>query len=225
MVWAFPEEARTYAETLLDTVDFLNPSRNTEPLLACGFGRAHHLRRRLTMIMLGTTPRHLGWGSALSAFAVSALLLPMTPSWAQKPEEQKEVKAEAFAIEIGDDQNDQQAKEAKSEVHVVVTTDGDEHQVKADSLDKAKNSSSRAHRIHRQGEQRLEKGCRSNQGPEAGPVRDREGQGQDVVLNVNRLKPVDVHAQLGHVARRGRQALGGGQGQARQGEGASSMRT
>ena len=64
VVWAFPEEARTYADTLLDTVDFLNPTRANEPLLASGFGRAHHLRRRLTMIMLGTTPRRLGWGSA-----------------------------------------------------------------------------------------------------------------------------------------------------------------
>ena len=26
-IWAFPNEARTYAETLLDTVDFLNPYR------------------------------------------------------------------------------------------------------------------------------------------------------------------------------------------------------
>ena len=67
VVWAFPKEARTYAETLLETVDFLNPSRATEPLLASGFGKVHHLRRRLTMIMLGTTPRHLGWGSALGA--------------------------------------------------------------------------------------------------------------------------------------------------------------
>ena len=64
VIWAFPDEARTYAETLLDTVDFLNPSRAPEPLLASGFGRAHHLRRRLTMIMLGTTPRRLGWASA-----------------------------------------------------------------------------------------------------------------------------------------------------------------
>ena len=39
------------------------------------------------MIMLGTTPRRLGRGSALVAFALSALLLPLTPSWAQKPDE------------------------------------------------------------------------------------------------------------------------------------------
>ena len=85
VVWAFPEEARTYAETLLDTVDFLNPSRTTEPLLASGFGRAHHLRRRLTMIMLGTTPRRLGWASAMGTLGLSAVLLPLTPSWCRSP--------------------------------------------------------------------------------------------------------------------------------------------
>ena len=56
VVWAFPEAAKSYAETLLETLDFLNQSELSEPLLASGFGKVHHLRRRLTMIMSGTTP-------------------------------------------------------------------------------------------------------------------------------------------------------------------------
>ncbi len=65
VVWAFPEAARSYAETLLETLDFLNRSRVSEPLLASGFGKVQHLRRRLTMIMSGTTPRLLGLRGAL----------------------------------------------------------------------------------------------------------------------------------------------------------------
>ncbi|APW63493.1 Regulatory protein BlaR1 [Paludisphaera borealis] len=84
VVWMFPDEARTYAETLLDTVDFLNPVAQSEPLLASGFGKVHHLRRRLTMVMLGTTPRTLGWSGTLGALALAGVLLPMSPTWAQK---------------------------------------------------------------------------------------------------------------------------------------------
>ena len=136
VIWAFPEEARIYAETLLDTVDFLNPSRTTEPLLASGFGRAHHLRRRLTMIMLGTTPRRLGWASGLGALALSAVLLPLTPSWAQKPQDKK-VEAHAFAYEVRDDSDAKTGQAEKSQIEVVIATDGDVDKIKADSLDKA----------------------------------------------------------------------------------------
>ena len=135
VIWAFPDEARTYTETLLDTVDFLNPSRATELLLASGFGRAHHLTRRLTMIMLGTTPRRLGWASAMGAFALSALLLPLTTSWAQKPGDK--VEAHAFAFEVRDDSEAKPDQVSNSQVEVVIATDGDVEQVKAGSLDKA----------------------------------------------------------------------------------------
>jgi len=84
VVWMFPDHARTYAETLLDTVDFLNPVAKPEPLLASGFGKVQHLRKRLTMVMLGTTPRTLGWSGTLGALALAGILLPMSPTWAQK---------------------------------------------------------------------------------------------------------------------------------------------
>ncbi len=136
VVWAFPEEVRTYAETLLDTVDFLNPSRVTEPLLASGFGRAHHLRRRLTMIMLGTTPRRLGWGTALGSFTLAVLLLPLSPTWAQKSPDKPQ--AAVFAYEIKANDETKPAETARLEdVQFVVTTDGEVDQVHADSLDKA----------------------------------------------------------------------------------------
>jgi len=51
------------------------------------------------MIMIGTTPRRLGWGSGLSTFALGVLLLPLSPSWAQKPDD---VTEEPVAIEAGE---------------------------------------------------------------------------------------------------------------------------
>ncbi len=91
VVWAFPEAAKSYAETLLETLDFLNQSELSEPLLASGFGKVHHLRRRLTMIMSGSTPRLVSLWGALGALSLGALLLPVNATWAQKPEEHKEV--------------------------------------------------------------------------------------------------------------------------------------
>jgi beta-lactamase regulating signal transducer with metallopeptidase domain len=85
VVWTFPEAAKSYAETLLETLDFLNQSDQPEPLLASGFGKVHHLRRRLTMIMSGSTPRVVSIWGALGSVALGALLLPVSPSWAQKP--------------------------------------------------------------------------------------------------------------------------------------------
>jgi beta-lactamase regulating signal transducer with metallopeptidase domain len=96
VVWMFPSHARTYAETLLDTVDFLNPVAKPEPLLASGFGKVQHLRKRLTMVMLGTTPRTLGWSGTLGALALAGLLLPMSPTWAQKAD------AKAEVVKMGD---------------------------------------------------------------------------------------------------------------------------
>jgi hypothetical protein len=40
--------------------------------LATGFGKVHHLRKRLTMIMTGTTSRRLTWRGALGALAAGA---------------------------------------------------------------------------------------------------------------------------------------------------------
>src|SRR5262249_41833643 len=81
-------------------LDFLNQSELSEPLLASGFGRVQHLRRRLTMIMSGTTPRLVSAWGAMGALALGVLLLPVNASWAQKPEEQKEVR---LILTTGDD--------------------------------------------------------------------------------------------------------------------------
>ena len=99
VVWAFPDSAKTYAETLLETLDFLNRCDLSEPLLASSFGKVDHLRRRLTMIMSGTTPRRLGAGGALGALALAAVLLPVGATWAQKPEKPQEVQVVVKSLE------------------------------------------------------------------------------------------------------------------------------
>jgi beta-lactamase regulating signal transducer with metallopeptidase domain len=100
VVWTFPDAARSYAETLLETLDFLNQSDQPEPLLASGFGKVRHLRRRLTMIMSGSTSRAVSLWGALGAIALAALLLPVSPTWAQKPpgDEKQEVVGETVVV-------------------------------------------------------------------------------------------------------------------------------
>ena len=91
VVWSLPESGRSYAETLLKTLDFLNQSDQPVPLMGSGFGKVHHLRKRLTMIMSGTTPRLLGVRGALAALGMGVLLLPLNATWAQKPDQKEEV--------------------------------------------------------------------------------------------------------------------------------------
>ncbi|WP_406696871.1 M56 family metallopeptidase [Singulisphaera sp. Ch08] len=104
VVWVCPDALRAYAETLLDTVDFLSETGHAAPLAASGFGHAHHLKRRVTMIMQGKTPRDLGWTGLLTMLGLSALLLPLSPTWAQKADDEDRVKSEA-------DQDVQESKE------------------------------------------------------------------------------------------------------------------
>jgi beta-lactamase regulating signal transducer with metallopeptidase domain len=155
VVWAYPDEARKYAETLLDTVDFLDPVRSAVPLLASGFGRAHHLslRRRLTMIMLGTTPRRLGLAGALVAFGFAAFLLPLSPTWAQDPAEKATTESFFVNLKTGElpdeplfynfkiDDPAKPADVAQTQTQVrVVVADGNDvnvQEVRSDSIDKA----------------------------------------------------------------------------------------
>ena len=155
VVWALPDAARSYAETLLETLDFLNHSDRAEPLLASGFGKVQHLRKRLTMIMSGTTPRMLGLWGTLGSLGLAVVLLPVNATWAQKPEEKKGIRV---VIKTDDDAADVddtvtavvaavpvEATEAvttveagnKEQFNFVFKTDEDASVIAADSLDDA----------------------------------------------------------------------------------------
>ena len=61
VVSVLPESARAYAIALVETVDFLSEAGVALPLGASGIGEVRDLKRRLTMIMRGSTPRALTW--------------------------------------------------------------------------------------------------------------------------------------------------------------------
>jgi hypothetical protein len=78
-----PGAGRAYASALLETLDFLSDAPPAAPLLASGVGRVSDLKRRLTMIMCGTTPRALGWRGGLAVAGLGGLLLAVLPAWAR----------------------------------------------------------------------------------------------------------------------------------------------
>ena len=83
VVWALPGAGRTYATALLECLDFLSDAPAPLPIGASGLGHTEDLKRRVTMIMGGTTPRRLTWGGGLALFGLAALLLPA--AFAQPP--------------------------------------------------------------------------------------------------------------------------------------------
>lgn len=78
VLWAITGASRSYAMALLQTVAFFSPDRSRLPAAASGIGQVPHLRRRLTMIMQGTTPRSLSWAGCVGVLALG-LLLPVLP--------------------------------------------------------------------------------------------------------------------------------------------------
>jgi beta-lactamase regulating signal transducer with metallopeptidase domain len=113
VVWALPGAGRDYATALVETLDFLAEPAPAAPLLASGIGPVTDLKRRLTMIMRGTTPRSLTWGGVLTVLCLAAMLLPVLPTWAQKPkeaEEEEQVRTFRFAFVDGDDADLQKAQ-------------------------------------------------------------------------------------------------------------------
>jgi hypothetical protein len=76
VVWALPGAGRTYATALLECLDFLSDAPVPLPLGASGLGRTADLKRRLTMILRGNTPRRLSWSGSLALLVLGGLLLP-----------------------------------------------------------------------------------------------------------------------------------------------------
>jgi beta-lactamase regulating signal transducer with metallopeptidase domain len=81
---------RAYALALLSTVDFFSHARPTLPAAASGVGQVPHLRRRLTMIMNGNTPKSLSSVGRLAVLGLG-LMLPLVPVQAQSaPQDPKD---------------------------------------------------------------------------------------------------------------------------------------
>ena len=84
VVWHSSSGGRPYANALLAMVDFLSDTRSMVPPVASGFGRVGSLKRRLTMIMEGTTPRRLSGMGRLAVIAIAVCFLPLWPSVGQE---------------------------------------------------------------------------------------------------------------------------------------------
>jgi len=80
VVWYSSGGGRPYANALLAMVDFLSDSRPVMPPVASGFGRFKSLKRRLTMILEGTTPRRLSGLGRLAVIVVAVCSLPPWPT-------------------------------------------------------------------------------------------------------------------------------------------------
>lgn len=85
VVALFPDAARDYALTLVETIDFLSGAPQALPPVASGVGHVRLLQRRLTMILRGATPKSLTRRSVLLLAGFGFLLLPFVPSVAQQP--------------------------------------------------------------------------------------------------------------------------------------------
>src|SRR5207253_11039399 len=77
VVWTLADADRAYATALLQTVAFVSQARCPLPATASGVGQVRHLRRRLTMIMQGKTPRSQSWAGFLAVLGLGLLLLPV----------------------------------------------------------------------------------------------------------------------------------------------------
>jgi beta-lactamase regulating signal transducer with metallopeptidase domain len=63
VLWAVPNEAKSYANALLKTLDFLSSEPSPVPITACGFGESNgikQIKRRFEMILRKRLPRQMG---------------------------------------------------------------------------------------------------------------------------------------------------------------------
>jgi hypothetical protein len=78
VLWAFPKHARSYAEALLKTIDYLAEAGPSVPPVASTVGQAHFLERRLHMILRHVPNKDLTRASQLLLLAAAALVLPIS---------------------------------------------------------------------------------------------------------------------------------------------------
>lgn len=79
VVTSLPHAPRRYAEAILDTIDFLCHTRWALPPVASGLGEGPFLRRRLTKIMRGVSPKDMSCRLRCSVAMLAAVMLPMQP--------------------------------------------------------------------------------------------------------------------------------------------------
>jgi len=76
VLWAFPEDAKRYAHTLLTAVEFLSTVKSPLPAVASGVGEIGSLRRRLEMIVNQAVRRQMSWPGFGAVVLAAMLILP-----------------------------------------------------------------------------------------------------------------------------------------------------
>ncbi len=100
----------------MDTLDFLSSAQPAVPLLASGLGQVADLKRRLTMILRGTTPRALSWPGCLAVLAVGAFFLPLLPAVQAQAPSKEEADKKAIIREADGQIGQKQLDEAKKQL-------------------------------------------------------------------------------------------------------------
>jgi beta-lactamase regulating signal transducer with metallopeptidase domain len=83
VLWAAPEAGPAYAATLVETVAYLSGAPAALPAGASGAGPVRLIKRRLTMILRGSTPRRLSRPALAGMLLLGLVLLPLVPTLAQ----------------------------------------------------------------------------------------------------------------------------------------------
>lgn len=84
VVWALPSASRSYADALVETVDFLSRSKTVVPAAASGAGHCQNLKWRLTMIMRGQTNRSLSAAGRIAVGTLAVAALSLAPAFGQE---------------------------------------------------------------------------------------------------------------------------------------------
>jgi len=78
VVWAFPNTASLYAQTVVATVDFLAGSSRLKPEAATAFTQGYSLKRRIEMILSEKTSRRMSWGGRSILVLLAAIVVPLS---------------------------------------------------------------------------------------------------------------------------------------------------
>ncbi len=109
VVWALPAAGQTYATTLVETLAFLSKAQPALPLGASGIEHVQQLKRRLAMIMTGTSPRAMSRAGFWVVLGFGILLLPLVPISARpQPTDQDQDKVSDQQPQQGGEEEDQQ---------------------------------------------------------------------------------------------------------------------
>jgi hypothetical protein len=117
VVATLPGLAEAYAGALVETASFLSRTRCALPVGASGIGQTPSLlKRRVLMILEGTTPKELSRAGRCAVLALAAVLLPLWPTAGRGQERQPRAPAapaDEVADPTGDGDREKQIRDAQ----------------------------------------------------------------------------------------------------------------